>query len=115
MTGSIIFTGANGSLANPAIKYLLTKYPSYTVILTVRDASDADVNTKRLRNTLTPYTDAKIFYRVLDLSDLSAVTSFTNTVATKISTGKIPRLSSIICNAYFWDLDASRRGDKRRL
>lgn len=53
MVGTIIFTGANCSLGIPAINHILENYPEYTLILTVRDLSEADVNTNRyeMRNT----------------------------------------------------------------
>ncbi|KAI1102377.1 hypothetical protein F4804DRAFT_334386 [Jackrogersella minutella] len=47
MAGTVIFTGANCSLGIPAINHLLHKYPEYMLILTVRDRSEADVNTNR--------------------------------------------------------------------
>jgi hypothetical protein len=60
MTGTIIIIiGANGSLAIPAVQYLLTKYPDYTVVLTVQNALEIDVNTKKLRNSLTQYPTPK--------------------------------------------------------
>ena len=104
MSGTIIFTGANGSLAIPAVRYLCTKYPNYTLILTCRDASGEDNNTKKLRDTLEPLNGSTVIFRELDLSDLGAVTKFANTTATEISAGKLPPIASIVCNAYFWNL-----------
>ena len=52
MAGTVILTEANSSLGLPAVEHLLQKYPQYTTILTVRDASNVDVNTKALRDTI---------------------------------------------------------------
>lgn len=104
MAGTILITGANGSLAIPAIQHLLTKYPDYTAVLTVRNTSDTDVNTKKLRDTISQYPNAKTSLRQLDLSDLSAVHAFASTIASEIADGKLPPLASIVCNAYYWNL-----------
>lgn len=104
MAGTIIITGANGSLAIPAVSQLLTNYPKYTTVLTVRNTLNADVNTEKLRETLTQYPDAKTSIRKLDLADLSAVHDFASTVAAEIAHGKLPPLASIICNAHYWNL-----------
>ncbi|CAF9908025.1 MAG: hypothetical protein ALECFALPRED_004202 [Alectoria fallacina] len=85
MTGTIIITGANGSLAVPAVQCLLSNYPKYTTVLTVRNTLDADVNTKKLRETLKQYLDADTSIRKLDLADLSAVHDFASTVAAEIA------------------------------
>ncbi|KAL4958131.1 NAD(P)-binding protein [Aspergillus filifer] len=94
MPGTIIITGANGSLAVPAIQLLLKEHPEHTLILTARNAQ-----------TLTQYTGiGKVCVQKLDLADLSAVHTFADTIAADIEDGKIPPLTSIICNAYFWNL-----------
>ncbi|KAL8897020.1 MAG: hypothetical protein Q9192_002783 [Flavoplaca navasiana] len=105
MTGTIIITGANGSLAIPAIQHLLTQHSGYTLIGTVRNASDADNNTTLLRKTLSNFPSAKTSIRELDLSRLSSVQSFTTSIAAEISSGKLPPLRAIICNAYYWNLN----------
>jgi len=48
--GTIIITGANGSLGLPSVRTLLESYPSFHAILTVRDASDP--NTTNLRDAV---------------------------------------------------------------
>ncbi|KAL4880726.1 hypothetical protein BJY04DRAFT_218883 [Aspergillus karnatakaensis] len=94
MPGTIIITGANGSLAVPATGLLLTKYPDHTLILTARNPQ-----------TLKQYEDnKKVHIHKLDLADLSAVSAFATTIATDIQSGKLPPLTSIICNAYHWNL-----------
>ena len=106
MPGTIIITGANGSLAIPAVKHLLTNAPSYTIVLTVRNTTTTDVNTKFLRDTLAQFPDAQTSIRKLDLADLSAVKEFAGTVAAEVADGKLPPLASIVCNAYYWNLAA---------
>ena len=105
MTGTIIITGANGSLAIPAIQHLLTQHQDCTLIGTVRNASDADNNTTFLRKTLSNFASAKTSIRELDLSSLSSVQSFTTSIASEISSDKLPALTAIICNAYYWNLN----------
>lgn len=115
MAGTILITGANSSLAIPAVQHLLTKYPDYTAVLTVRNTSDADVNTKKLKDTIFRYGDAntKTSIRQLDLAHLSAVHDFAGVIAAEIADGKLPPLASIVCNAYYWNLatDAEFTGD----
>ncbi|KAL3440973.1 NAD(P)-binding protein [Aspergillus insuetus] len=94
MTGTIIITGANGSLATPATELLLSKYPNYTLILTARNT-----------DTIRAHNGTKnVSIRELDLSDLSAVHDFATSIASEIQAGTLPPLASIICNAYYWNL-----------
>jgi NAD(P)-dependent dehydrogenase (short-subunit alcohol dehydrogenase family) len=110
MAGTILITGANSSLAIPAVKHLLTKHPTYSCILTVRNTSDSDANTKRLRETIAQHQGAgadassRISIRQLDLSNLSAVHEIAQTIASEVANGKLPPLASIVCNAYYWNL-----------
>ncbi|KAL2837569.1 hypothetical protein BJY01DRAFT_237816 [Aspergillus pseudoustus] len=94
MPSTIIITGANGSLATPAIKLLWSEYPEYTLVLTARNP-DAVYSPTDLRN---------VSIRKLDLLDLSAVHAFATEIAAEIQAGKLPPLASIICNAYYWNL-----------
>ncbi|KAJ5700938.1 NAD(P)-binding protein [Penicillium malachiteum] len=103
MASTILITGANGSLALPAIKHLLTNYATHHAVLTVRNASASDPNTQKLRAIISPFQN-RASIRELDLSDLSSVRSFGTALATDITSGSIPPLSSIICNAYYWNL-----------
>ena len=74
----------------------------YTAVLTVRDSSNSDTNTKKLFATLAEYSNAKASIRKLDLARLSSVHDFASTIATEITDGRLPPLTSIICNAYYW-------------
>ena len=103
MAGTIIITGANSSLAIPAIQHLLKNFPDHTAVLTVRNASDLDLNTKKLQTTLAQHPNAKTSIRALDLANLSAVHEFATTIAAEVAGQKLP-LDSIVCNAYYWNL-----------
>ena len=104
MTGLVIFTGANSSMGIPAAHHLLQKYPDYTVVFTVRDATDSDVNTKKLRDTISKHPNAKASVLPLDLTSLSATHDFADTIAARIQSGEYPHLAAIVCNAYYWNL-----------
>lgn len=103
MTSSVLLTGANGSLAIPAIQHLLSTYTNITAILTVRNASASDANTRHLQEITAPFKD-RVSIRSLDLADLSAVHRFATSLAAEIASETVPPLSSIICNAFYWNL-----------
>ncbi|KAI9692038.1 MAG: hypothetical protein M1820_009573 [Bogoriella megaspora] len=104
MAGTIIFTGANSSLGIPAVEHILQNYPQHNAILTVRDASHADENTKSLRNVIARYPKANISVHELDLASLSATRVFADSVASGVQCGSYPSVVAIICNAYYWNL-----------
>jgi NAD(P)-dependent dehydrogenase (short-subunit alcohol dehydrogenase family) len=93
--GTVLITGANGSLALPYVQQLLEKYPSFSAILTVRDASDKDPNTNELRKILSKFPSAKATIEVLDLARLENVRQFADAIANKVSTGKFPPISTV--------------------
>lgn len=98
-------TGANSSLAIPAVEHLVTEYPDHTLVLTVRSLSDKDINTYRLRQTLSKFPRAKASIRQLDLADLTRVGEFAHAITADISANRIPRLAAIVCTAYHWKLN----------
>ena len=104
MAGTIIITAANGSLAIPAVQHLLTTYPDYNAVLTVRNPSDSDPNTKKLRAIIANHPGAKTSIYQLDLADLSAVHEFATNIVDEIQKGSLPPLASLVCNAYYWNL-----------
>lgn len=104
MMSTIIVTGANGSLAIQAVQHLLANYPDFTAVLTVRNSSDNDINTKKLRTTIVRYPGATTLIRELDLANLSAVHEFATNIAAEIAQDRLPPLASLICNAYHWNL-----------
>lgn len=85
MAGTIVVTGANSSLAIPAVQHLLANYPHITALLTVRDASDNDINTKDLRTTIAQHPFARTLIRALDLANLPAVHDFASSIAAEIT------------------------------
>ncbi|KAH9905360.1 NAD(P)-binding protein [Xylariomycetidae sp. FL2044] len=109
MSGTVILTGANGSLAIPVVEHLLKRYPDIVAVLTVRNASEADANTQHLRRTLANFPKAHTSIHEVDLSNLVTIHDFASRIATDIDDGKCPPLTSIICNAYFWDLVGDRK------
>lgn len=72
--------------------------------MTVRNHLDDDVNTKKLHETIAKHSGADSSIRKLDLAILSAVHDFATTIATEFADGRLPPLTSIICNAYYWNL-----------
>ncbi|RYP10034.1 hypothetical protein DL765_008233 [Monosporascus sp. GIB2] len=80
--GTIILTGANGSTGIHAAEHLLKDYPQFTAIFTVRSASDADPNTRNLRDIISRYQHAKASIHEVDFANLSAVHEFANSELT---------------------------------
>ncbi|ROV92173.1 hypothetical protein VMCG_09281 [Cytospora schulzeri] len=105
MAGTIIITGSNGSLAIHAVRQLLAHSPDFTLVLTVRNTSDDDPNTKALRSVLAKHPQqSHASVRQLDLTNLASVHDFARNIANEISKGDLPPLVSIVCNAYYWNL-----------
>ncbi|KAI1329091.1 NAD(P)-binding protein [Xylariaceae sp. FL0255] len=102
--GTIIITGANGSLAIHAISHILSKSPKTTLILTVRNTSNSDPNTNTLRETITRFPDTTVSIRPLDLSHLQSVSDFCSKLSAEIREGKIPPIRGIVANAFHWNL-----------
>lgn len=104
MAGTILITGANGSLALSAVRLFLSEHPDFNLVLTVRNTSNDDPNTNRLRELISEYKDAKAEVRQLDLASFSSVNDFVTELVSDITEGSLPPLSSIVCNAYYWNL-----------
>jgi WW domain-containing oxidoreductase len=83
---------------------LLQSYPLYFAIFTVRDDSSKDENTKKLRKMASEVKYAQFSIEAVDLASLSHVRSFADSVTERISTGKLPPISAVICNAFNWSL-----------
>jgi NAD(P)-dependent dehydrogenase (short-subunit alcohol dehydrogenase family) len=103
-TGTVLLTGANGSLAIPMVRYLLSTYPTFTFVLTVRDDSRDDRNTAELRRVVAGFPDATASIRELDLASLKQVQLFCDEMRSEVDTKKLPRVLAIICNAMSWRL-----------
>lgn len=106
--GTIILTGANGSLGFWVAYNLLRSYPSYFAILTVRNDSPKDDNTSKLREMASTVKSAQFSIEAVDLASLSNVRLFANSVTKRISSGKLPPISAVICNAFNWSLDGQK-------
>ena len=102
--GTIILTGANGSLALHAADYLLKSYPDYHAVFAVRDAADADPNTQRLRDIMALYPESQCSIHQVDHAELSTVHEFAGSLAASVASGELPPLKAIICNASYWNL-----------
>jgi NAD(P)-dependent dehydrogenase (short-subunit alcohol dehydrogenase family) len=106
MAGTIIITGANGSVAVHAVQNLLRKAPDNTLVLAVRNTSNSDFNTKRLRETVDGFANARVSIRRLDLASLKDVNEFADTIAAEVIQEKLPPLVAIVCNAFHWNMIA---------
>ncbi|KAI0121996.1 NAD(P)-binding protein [Daldinia grandis] len=106
MPGTVILTGANSSAGLHAADHLLKTYPQHTAVFTVRNAASTDVNTNSLRDIIAQYPKAKASIYELDLADLTAVHAFATTISGQITSGSLPAIKSIICNAFYWNLVA---------
>ncbi|KAM6517924.1 hypothetical protein FSOLCH5_006694 [Fusarium solani] len=106
MTGTVIITGANGSVALGFVDHLLSSYPTYTLLATVRDPSDA--NSAKLSNIITSKPNAKAHIEALDLSSLADVRSFAEKTAERVKSGKLPPIKAIVCNAFNWSLSETK-------
>ncbi|EXJ92418.1 hypothetical protein A1O3_00969 [Capronia epimyces CBS 606.96] len=105
MGGTVLITGANGTLGLEFVRALLDSYPEYTVVGTVRDPSPkSDPNTANLVRIVKEHPGAKVHIRSLDLGRLAEVRSFADQLSTQISRGELPPLSAIVCNAFVWSL-----------
>ncbi|KAI0872508.1 hypothetical protein GGS24DRAFT_434072 [Hypoxylon argillaceum] len=104
MAGTIIVTGANGSVAIHAVQHLLKIAPENTLVLTVRNTSDSDLNTKRLRDTVNRFANARVSIRKLDLARSKAVNEFANGIVAEIAQEELPPLVAIVCNAFHWNM-----------
>jgi NAD(P)-dependent dehydrogenase (short-subunit alcohol dehydrogenase family) len=105
MEGTVIITGANGSLAVPAVAYLLSEYKPSNVILTVRNDTLDDKNTANLRATIAQApSGVNVTVRKLDLASLAEVHAFAKAISAQVAAREIPPLVAVIWNAMSWSL-----------
>ena len=77
MAGTVLITGANGTLALEFIRILLTLHPQYTILAAVRNPSaEKDPNTARLMQLIEKHPGSKVVVQRLDLASLDNVRSF---------------------------------------
>ncbi|PUU73502.1 hypothetical protein B9Z19DRAFT_1135054 [Tuber borchii] len=104
--GTVLITGANGTLATALVENLLINHPENPLLLAVRNTSDSDAHTKNLRRLSSRHPSTPVRIEPLDLSSLASVRTFTTTVMSLISSGAIPPLAAIVCNAFSWSLNS---------
>ncbi|KAL4805149.1 hypothetical protein BDV18DRAFT_161547 [Aspergillus unguis] len=110
MPGTVLITGANGSLALGFAESFLELYPEYTLVATVRNPSpDKDPNTAKLARLVSRYPLAKVHIEALDLGNLAGVHSFADNLSERISSGMLPPISAIVCNAMTWSLESGQK------
>jgi NAD(P)-dependent dehydrogenase (short-subunit alcohol dehydrogenase family) len=112
MAGTILITGANGSLGLAAVSYLLSAYPTHTLLLTVRNPSPSDQNSAKLHGLIAKHPNASVHIETLDLASTKDVAAFSQEVATSIRKGTYPKLTAIICNAMTWSLNSGVKFSK---
>ncbi|KAH7123008.1 hypothetical protein EDB81DRAFT_225608 [Dactylonectria macrodidyma] len=105
MAGTVLITGANGSLGMPFIEHILSSYPTYTIIAAVRNPSpSSDPNTAALARTIASHDTSRAFIEPLDLTSLANVRSFAESIADRVAKKQLPPLAAIVCNAFTWSL-----------
>ena len=110
MSGTVIITGANGSLALGFVEAFLKSYPRHTLIATVRNTSpEKDSNTAKLKQLVSRFPGAKVLIEALDLGKLSSVRSFADSISLRVSSKELPRISAIVCNAATLSLEAGQK------
>jgi WW domain-containing oxidoreductase len=110
MAGTVLITGANGTLALEFVRTLLTLHPQYTILATVRNTSpQKDPNTAELMQLVEKHPATKVVVQQLDLARLDNVRSFAENLSREIDLGNLPRISAIVCNAFTWSLEAGQK------
>lgn len=110
MAGTVVITGANGSLALGFVEALLLRYPQHTLIATVRNASpEKDPNTAELVRIISKYPNSRVSVEVLDLGQLASVRTFAQKLAGLVISKEIPRITAIVCNAATLSLEAGQK------
>lgn len=107
MEGTVIITGASGSVATEAVQQLLISHPHLTVIGTVRNAtkSSKDPQFLRLESIMQNHPKHKLVLENVDLNSLQDVRSFADRISGQVASGELPPISAIICNAFTWSLE----------
>lgn len=110
MGGTVLITGANGTLALEYVRAMLISYPQYTIVATVRNSSTkTDPNTAKLQDIIDQYPKTTVIIQQLDLGKLADVRAVAEKLAGRIASGELPRLSAIVCNAATWSLEAGQK------
>lgn len=108
MPGTVIITGATGHLGHAFVDLFLASNPKHTLVATLRDTSPANPTTANLNRVISKHPNAKVHLEQLDLARLDSVRAFTARIASAVSTGTLPRISALICNASAWSLNGRK-------
>ncbi|KAJ5919514.1 hypothetical protein N7454_009349 [Penicillium verhagenii] len=111
MEGTVIITGASGSVAIETVQQILSSYPHFTLIGTIRDARKASKNPNllRLQEISQQYPKGRFILENLDLNSLKDVRSFAERITGRVTAGDLPPISAIICNAFTWSLEQGQQ------
>ncbi|KIA76020.1 hypothetical protein HK57_00637 [Aspergillus ustus] len=110
MPGTVLITGANGTLGLGFVEAFLDQYPQHTLIATVRNTSpEQDPNTAKLINLIAKHPKADVHVEALDLGSMASVRSYVERLTARVSAKELPRISAIVCNAASWSLGAGQR------
>ncbi|KAH8883512.1 putative short-chain dehydrogenase [Thozetella sp. PMI_491] len=98
--GTILITGANGTLATSAVSQIVSKpeYAAYHGLYMVRDASRAPALRSALQAASHPHPHDIVS---LDMSELNSVRKAAAAINARVATGEIPPIRAIILNAGF--------------
>ncbi|KAJ6110901.1 hypothetical protein N7486_003136 [Penicillium sp. IBT 16267x] len=111
MEGTVIITGATGSVAIEAVQQLLSSHPHLTIIGTVRNATKPSKNSQllRLESIGQQYLERRLILENVDLNSLKDVRSFADGISGQVTAGELPAISAIICNAFTWSLERGQQ------
>ncbi|KAF4759684.1 hypothetical protein HAV15_005383 [Penicillium sp. str.  len=98
MVGTVIITGATGSLALEAVQQLLSSHPSLTIVGTLL----------RLEELAHRYSSSKLIIKSVDLNSTLEVRAFSDEIAGLVKSNELPPISAIVCNAFTWSLDGQQ-------
>lgn len=110
MVGTVIITGATGSLALEAVQQLLSSHPSLTIVGTVRNAKKSPKSPQllRLEELAHRYSSSKLIIKSVDLNSTLEVRAFSDEIAGLVESNELPPISAIVCNAFTWSLDGQQ-------
>jgi NAD(P)-dependent dehydrogenase (short-subunit alcohol dehydrogenase family) len=111
MTGTLIITGATGSVAIEAVQQLLAFHSSITIVGTVRNVTKIPKSPYllQLESIQQQHSENKLIIKSVDLNSLKEVRSFADDIASQVSAGQLPPISAIICNAFTWSLEKGQQ------
>ena len=99
-TGTIIVTGANGGLGSALVTKVIKEDGPYHSIFTVRGRSAGSSGTvEKLLASVPAPSSSKYEIAELDLSSLTAVRKFAFDISSRVQSGEIPPIRSLVLNA----------------